>query len=331
MRYDRQLLALDEAQLEQFVRDWVEQKTKEYVHVERFSGAGDMGRDVVGFLTKVRHEGPWHNYQCKQYGRPLQTAAALLELGKVLYYGYCGEFSLPTAYFFVAPRGVNRNFERLIYNPSELKTALLDGWEEYCAKKIIKGRNILLTEDIRGCFEGFDFSTVRSLSVHTMLADSAIKPVLVKWFGIDPGPPPQGVVPADVQDWELPYIKQLVDAYGERDGCSYASHADVTGHPSHGSHLKNQRERFFEADAFKRFYRDNTVPEDLDAFEKDIYYGVIDTHDSEHASALSRLNAVMAQAAAVHPAGTLAKHARVPVKQGVCHHLANEDRLKWRR
>jgi Pyridine nucleotide-disulphide oxidoreductase len=35
-----------------------ESDKKEYVDVERFTGPGDMGRDVVGYLTKTRHEGP---------------------------------------------------------------------------------------------------------------------------------------------------------------------------------------------------------------------------------------------------------------------------------
>src|SRR4051794_36908553 len=63
---DRHLLALSDAELEKFVREWTTHKS-EYVEVERFTGPGDMGRDVVGYLSKKRHEGPWHNFQCKQY------------------------------------------------------------------------------------------------------------------------------------------------------------------------------------------------------------------------------------------------------------------------
>ena len=58
-RYDRRLLALDDTELEEFVRQWVSRK--QYYEVERFTGTADMGRDVVGFLSKDRHEGAWHN------------------------------------------------------------------------------------------------------------------------------------------------------------------------------------------------------------------------------------------------------------------------------
>src|SRR5665213_916989 len=121
---DRLILALTDTQLEEFVRQWATKKS-EYAEVERFTGPGDMGRDVVGFLSNNRHEGAWHNYQCKQYGRSLSTEVGIQELGKFLYYSQRGEFTVPARYFFVAPRGVNRHLRRYITNPSELKDVLL--------------------------------------------------------------------------------------------------------------------------------------------------------------------------------------------------------------
>jgi|HubBroStandDraft_1064217.scaffolds.fasta_scaffold63812_3 hypothetical protein len=38
---DRQILAMTDTDLEQFVRDWVELKKKDYVEIERFTGPGD--------------------------------------------------------------------------------------------------------------------------------------------------------------------------------------------------------------------------------------------------------------------------------------------------
>jgi hypothetical protein len=53
---ERQILALTDDQLEQFVRQWTTHKN-EYLEVQRFTGPGDMGRDVVGYITNERHEG----------------------------------------------------------------------------------------------------------------------------------------------------------------------------------------------------------------------------------------------------------------------------------
>jgi hypothetical protein len=305
IRYDRLIIALNDEDLEKFVREWTSHK-EEYAEVDRFTGPGDMGRDVVGFLTKERHEGPWHNYQCKQYGRSLQTLVGLREVGKILYFSHRGEFTAPTAFFFVAPRGVNRNLKRFIAKPSEFRRELLEKWDEYCADAISKGTHIALDAPLRALIEAWDFSLIRSISVDAMLEDLASKPVLYSWFGADPGPPPFGKVPGEVEAREMPYIVQLLDAYGEREKCTFETYADVKDHTHHGLHVRMQRERFFDADAFSRFYRDNTMSEEIDSMRRDMLHGVVDTHRADHADSLTRVDAVMTQAANVHPSGALA-------------------------
>jgi hypothetical protein len=326
---ERQILALTDDQLEQFVREWTTHK-KEHLEVQRFTGPGDMGRDVVGYLTSERHDGPWHNYQCKQYGRTLPTALGLAELGKVLYYSHYGEFTLPTAYFFVAPRGVNRNLRRYISKPSELRSVLLSRWDEYCAKTIAEGQTITLTPELRAHIGTWNPASVSVVSLDEILSDPAAKPVLQSWFGVDPGPAPPGVVPEDIEEHEMPYIQQLIDAYAERECCTMDK-AEALSHEVHGGHLKRQRERFFDADAFARFYRDNTMQADIDILRHDMRHGIAETHSADHPDSLCRVDAVMMQAAVVSPSGALARHARVAVRQGICHHFANEGTLIWRK
>jgi hypothetical protein len=324
---ERLILALTDDQLEKFVREWANCK-KEYVEVQRFTGPGDMGRDVVGYLTNRRHDGPWHNYQCKQYARTLPTALGLAELGKILYYSHYGEFTLPTAYFFVAPRGVNRHLRRYISRPAELKAVLLTKWDEFCARAIAEGQTFPLTSELRAHISSWDPSSVKSISLDEILTDSAAKRVLQSWFGVDPGPAPAGIVPHDIEEHEMPYIQQLLDAYGEREHCTMGKE-DAQTHSVHGVHLKRQRERFFDADAFQRFYRDNTMQADIDILHHDMRHGIAETHGADHPDSLSRVDAVMIQAAIVSPSGALARHARVAVKQGICHHFANEGTLTW--
>ena len=329
--YDRQILGLNDAELERFVRDWVDRKTATYVECARFSGTGDLGRDVVGFLSRARHEGEWHNYQCKQYGKTLPTEDGIREIGKILYNAHQGHFRAPVRYFFVAPRGVNRNLETLIFNPSAFKARLISDWNKYCAASIIEKRTIPLDAPLKAFIESYDFSGITRLALDDILNDLHVKPVLTKWFGADPGPAPKGEVPTEIQVSELPYIGQLVDAYGDRDGTAYAGHSEIEVHPRHGPHLARQRERFYDAAAFKRFYRDNTEKEILETFESDIYHGVVDVCDAGHRDKLVCVDAVMTHAAQISVSGLLAPHARVPVKQGVCHHFANENRLRWHR
>jgi hypothetical protein len=104
--YARDIAALTDEELERFVLDWLRQKESMFVRVERFSGANDKGRDLVGYESIKLQEGAWHNYQCKQLLRSLGLPAALLEIGKILYHSSRGHFSLPARYVFVAPKGV---------------------------------------------------------------------------------------------------------------------------------------------------------------------------------------------------------------------------------
>lgn len=329
--YDRQILSLKDDELERFVRDWVERKSETYIERAKFSGAGDMGRDVVGFLSKERHEGDWHNYQCKQYSKALPTKDGIREIGKILYHAYQGNFTAPAKYFFIAPRGVNRNLEKLIFNPSIFREKIISEWDKHCAHEIVESQYIPLEGKLKAFVEGYDFSRVTRLALDDMLNDPHIKPVLMKWFGADPGPAPKGEVPVEIQGSELPYIAQLVDAYSDRDGFDYAGYMEIQASTTHALHLARQRERFHDAEAFKRFYRDNTEKEVITALEEDIYHGVVDTCESGYTDKLNCVDAVMKQAAMVAVSGPLTQHTRVPVKQGFCHHFANENRLRWRR
>jgi hypothetical protein len=331
IKYKRLVLALNDDELESFVREWVGHKRTIYEEVTSFGGAGDLGRDVVGFISKNRHEGDWHNYQCKQYKTSLPTDKSILEVGKILYYAFKWEFTAPEKYIFVAPKGANRNLEKLIYNPSNFKNALLQNWDKYCGNScIIANQNISLTKDLKDFIEAYDFSKISLMNLDSILLDKHINPVLFHWFSADPGPAPKGKTPENIDDNEIPYITKLFEAYSERDGRKYDSLEDLKENSNHLPHFGRQRVRFFDADAFKRFYRDNTDEQIISAFEDDIYHGVVDISEGEHKDALCCMDAVMSMSANISPSGLLNKHARVTVKQGVCHHLVNEDKLKWK-
>jgi ABC-3C protein len=238
-----------------------------------------------------------------------------------------GKFTLPEQFTFVAPRGLARPLEDLIFKPDALKQAMLDNWTKYCETQIEKGKTISMDAQLLAHIKAFDFSCVDRCSLDDILTDPAAKPALAAMFGADPGSPPLGVVPPTVAPGELRYADALMRAYGERDNCNYGCHDDIIGHDVHGKHFFEQRERFYAADAFSRFYRDNTLAEELSALEDEMYHGIVEKHREVHADSLTRVNAVMSQAAAVLPSGPLARHARVQVRQGVCHHFVNNGRI----
>ena len=131
-------------------------------------------------------------------------------------------------------------------------------------------------QGLRDVISNYDFSAVGLLDADKLVRFPEIMPVLVKWFGEDPGDFPPMPVPADVQDHEFNYITELLAAYSERSGTVLTAAADALAHATHGRHLRDQRTRYFEASAFSRYYRDNTPPGTVEDFEQQIYHGVID-------------------------------------------------------
>lgn len=330
IRYDRLVLLMDADELERFCREWVEKKSG-YHEVRRYASSGDKGRDVVGFLTDKRHDGAWDNYQCKQYLRGISLPQALLAIGKVLYWSSEGEFAPPEHFYFVVPRALTKKLEAIIDKPSELKDALITQWNSACSTSITNTAPIQLSTKIRAVIDTFEFKNVRAITLDDMMADPAVKPLLIEKWGADPGKYPPATVPMTVQSTEMRYISELVEAYGEREKAPFADHVCVLEHADHGPDLRRHRERYFEADAFQKFYRDNTSATMLSGFRKDIHFGVVDRWRAPAADTLARVDAVMDHAGTIAPAGPLAKYAHIPVKQGMCHHFVNDGEMTWKK
>ncbi|MDV3251132.1 hypothetical protein DevBK_07315 [Devosia sp. BK] len=325
------LTEIDDSELEQFIELWVEKKSEVYHRVERIGAANDKGRDVIGFLTSQRHEGAWHLYQCKRKtrGAKLGKSEALAELGKVFYHHVEGAYrTLPTKYVFVSPRGIVGPLLDLINNPTDLQSALIDGWDDHCAKAIVAKTVIPLSESIRKAIESYPFSRVEHLSAPMIVKDKAAGPALSKILGLVPDEAPPGVAPGTMQNEELIYVEQLRQVYEEASAESFATADDILRHADHGDHFRDQRTRFFEAAAFQRFHRDNTDADALVAFQEDIYHGVIDVHRQPHSNMLQRVDAVMRHASLL-PTDLRGRSVRTPVRQGMCHHLVNDNRFKW--
>src|ERR1017187_9652271 len=146
---------------EQFILEWVDSLRNKYTDVHRCGGAGDMGRDVIGFKAGVNPSSPWDNYQCKHYSRPLSVADVVAELGKLFHHTSLGAFSLPDEYFFVAPQGPSTALLKVLQN-GKLKEELLTRWERVCRTTIAKGKAIELST-VQPTIDAFDFSRVTAV------------------------------------------------------------------------------------------------------------------------------------------------------------------------
>lgn len=316
---------------EDFIEEWATSLKSSYVKVRRFGGAGDCGVDIAGFCTDKGFEDMWDNYQCKRYAHPLRPSDIWVELGKIIYYSHIKEYVPPRKHYFVASLGIGTTLEKLLNKPTELCKKLKENWNEHCKNKITTIKKIELSGDFLFYLEAFDFTIFSSKShVEIIEAHSQTSFHAVRFGGGLPTRPDPQVPPATPIASESRYIRQLLDAYGDHLGAPLCDTSALVAHSIFERDFRRQRERFYYAEALRNFARD-TVPEGtFDALQDEVYHGVIDVTDATHPSAYERMKATMTQASTVAlTANPLASVTKSQDRQGICHQLANEDRLKW--
>jgi hypothetical protein len=314
---------------ELFVEEWLRGLNKKYSEIKRLGASGDLGRDVAAFTDAQKLDGVWDNYQCKHLERPMLPSVAGPEIAKVMYHIFKKHYRAPRAMLFVAPRDVSTELSDLLNSPTKLKAYIEAHWNSGYAGSITDGETISLKGDLAQFVAAFDFSIFGYYQTSQMIEDHRHTAHWSARFGGLLPPPPPGVVPTEVQPSESAYLGQLLDVYGEKNGCKFNNCDELAAEADLTADLKLQRERFFQAEAFGRYYRDETEPGTVEDFVEDVFDAIDPVAKLQHPRGYDRLNSCLSQAAQVTAGGILAPHARPKTKQGVCHQLANTNRVYW--
>lgn len=314
---------------ENFILEWAHSLKDRYSLVERCAGAGDMGRDVVAYVSPERLL--WDNYQCKHYDHPLMPSDVWVELGKLCYYTYIGEYTVPRSYSFVAPRGAGNRLSKLLRQPEELQSGILLNWDSHCRSAITSTKEILLSEALRAYIEAFDFSIVSAPSPLTIIDEHRQTPWHVARFGGGlPARPPAPAPPATVALHEAAYVRALLDAYEERAGKTVSSIEDIDLEDLKSHFLRSRRE-FYSAEALREFSRDNVPSGTFDRLLDEMHDGVVDVIEASHRDAVERVLRTVQQAKVLQlTANALVSRITTTDRGGMCHQLANDLRVKWR-
>jgi hypothetical protein len=231
--------------------------------------------------------------------------------------------------YFVAPRDMSTELSDLLNQPSKLRSYIEQHWNKSYADQITEKQSITLFGPLATYVAGFDFSIFSYHQTSEMLDDHRKTAHWVERFGGLLPPPPSAVVPDEIQPLESVYLSQLLEVYGEKVACTFATCVEVSAHPTLADDLKQQRERFFQAEAFNHHYRDETPPGTIEQLVEDIFDAIDPLAKMAHPNGYERLNRCLGQAASINAGGILAPHARPKTKQGVCHQLANVKRVIW--
>ena len=328
----KRLLLYSPDDWESFIDEWAAAcLKKKYKKVQRQSGSNDKGIDIAGFADAKLLLGVWDNYQCKHYDHPLYPSDAWREIGKILWYSFKGAYAAPRAYYFVAPYETGTTLSQLLGNIPALRAELLKVWNAHCRDKITTTTSVAMDGDFAAYVAKFDLSIFQTKPIREILEQHKTTPHYVPRFGGGiPARPKPEAPPDQIDANESGYIAKLFDAYGEHAKESVANAAALKKWSKLDQHFKRQREAFYHAESLRVFVRDKVEPGTFESLQEEIYHGVVDTCDANHTDGYERVVAVTNAAQALpinaHP---LAPSTFVQDKHGICHQLANEDRLKW--
>tara|TARA_R100001129_G_scaffold62732_1_gene42760 strand:+ start:1555 stop:2652 length:1098 start_codon:yes stop_codon:yes gene_type:complete len=328
---EKHLLLISADDWEEFIKEWAQfQKTK-YHLVDRLGGADDYGIDVAGFVTDRGFEGDWDNYQCKYYtGKPLQPATAVPEIAKLVWHAFRKDISLPRKYYFFAPKDCGPALKKLLLNPTKLKEKLVEKWDDWCSESITSTQKVELKGEFAEFVANVDFSIFQYKPRHEVIADHRQTPYYVIRFGGGlPQRPVPSAPPMEPSARESRYISQLYEAYSDKEKVPIAS-KNLESYPKLQNHYDRQREAFFHAESLKNFARDSVPQGTFESLQSEIQSGVIDTCDDDHVHGVARMKAVIDRANDIQlTENGLIQVTKVQDRNGICHQLANEDKLTW--
>lgn len=325
------LLTYDEDKWEAFINEWVTFLPSEYVSVQRFTGTGDKGVDIAAFRDTAQLLGQWDNYQCKHYSRPLGPSDAYLEIGKCLWYAFKGFFKAPARYVFVAPRGVSTMLGQLLANAMRLREQLYENWDKAVASKITSTQTVPLTGDFKNYVDGFDFSIFQAAAPLEIIEQHRKTPYFVERFGGGlPARPKITTLPELIESHESVYTAKLFGAYADHTATAIEGPSDLKSNAKLRGHFNRSREAFYHSESLRVFVRDKTAAGTYESLQDEVCDAVSDTCDADHDDGLARVRAVtdLAQSLKLdaHPLSpsTLPRDLK-----GICHQLANDNRLDW--
>ncbi|WGR92305.1 hypothetical protein MTX20_30130 [Bradyrhizobium sp. ISRA435] len=215
-------------------------------------------------------------------------------------------------------------------NAAKLKTALIAAWNK-SIRDHIGSSAVPLIGAFATYVDRFDFRVFKAMPVLRVLEQHRKTSYFLPRFGggLPARPKPQRP-PPEIADSEMRYVQHLLDAYADHKSESGVSVKDLAKWEVLKDHFRRSREAFYHAESLHVFVRDKVEPGTFESLQEELYGGIADTYQEAFPDGYMRLISVTrtAQSLALdaHPLAA----STFPVdRRGICHQLANEDRLIW--
>jgi len=319
------LQIMSPADWEIFTLEFVSYIDKDYETVTQCAGAGDQGRDVI-----ARFATGWDNYQCKHYKDKLSIADVVAELGKLVFYTWKKEYTLPRKYRFISPKGCSSACIGMFAKKSRIKGEIIDRWEKVCKDKITTTESIPLEGALLDYLNTIDFSFVDEMSSQELIEKHALTPYHTSRFGSYhlKRPLVQKELPKSVGDNEKVYIEALLEAFSDADGAEYSLESVMSS--EYRDDLERARINFFSAEYLELFSRDGFPTGCYQKLKDECHEGVHSVVRKKYDDGYQRFLDVSTHSVKIpydsHP---LRHFLQTSDRKGLCHQLVNDLKFKW--
>ncbi len=321
--------------LETFDEDTWEDITLELVHywktqyqkVVRCGGGGDLGRDVIVYTPNEA----WENFQCKYYAKSLTLDEAIREVGKLIYYSYKGEYSVPIKYYFVSPKGVTTQLLNHLMDSEKLKDQLIKRWDKQCRTKITAKHQIELDADLLSYIDSsIDFRIFDHIPPLNIIELHCQTPYHVVRFGASTLKRQKTTVPpSTLEASEITYTSELLLAFSDAEK-EDVNDVNLPTFPEYEQEYNSARRNYYSADDLDKSSRDWLPYDCYKELLDECYEAISPVVKNDHKDGYTRYLNVSAQAAVTnyssHP---LHHYINVKDKKGLCHHLVTDKKVKW--
>ncbi len=296
-----------------------------YAYVQRIGSSGDAGRDVEARYSAGLVENGWDLYQAKKYQSAVGESTFFPELAKFFHHLSIGTYPIPRNYFICAPRNTTPSLHDLIAKPDELRKRFTEWWRTTKAKTVYPANEASLKVALE-----FDFGRIHEFPVKDLIDLHARDAnAHAELFGVVAERGENPSTPAHPTTNEQRYIEEILRAYSEQAGAPLSLVAAM-GSPTYSEHLSGCRTEFYCAEGLKRFSRD-IYPGQFEALLTEVHGGVRRTLASPRfGTGMERMDAVLDQASRLQVSGNPLADRLYPADlPGTCHHLVNEEKIKW--